>query len=242
MRLVFLLTAMGCLLAGQTRAGADEILTPAEAAKSVDNGRAVTVEFVVKSCHPVLPGTHFRLVSEPSFKDKGAFIITLKVKAATSEQADELSRQFLGKRIRVAGKVEKAMFHSIPETRPGIAIDDLAGVQVIQGRTESSAEPSAAADRGRMFAFWDSWLPERPRLLSWGVRRRRTSGGTAPERVAGGVVHRVCVRGRSRYRCCPPIVHQRSSSLTLGLLVGVPGPDPPPRCGCTVAKCPGWLV
>lgn len=33
------------------------------------------------------------------------------------------------------------------------------------------AEPDAAADRGRHFGFWDSLSLQRPRLLSWVVRR-----------------------------------------------------------------------
>jgi hypothetical protein len=119
-----------CLCLGVTRAGAEEVLTPTEAAKQEGKGKTVTVEFVVQSCHSVPPdGKHFRLFSEPSFKDRGAFIVHLTQKAVTKLAVQDLEKHFLGKKVRATGKVEKTVFSSFPETRPGIVVDDAALIE-----------------------------------------------------------------------------------------------------------------
>lgn len=131
MRLLLLIMA-GCVCTG-TIASADEVVTPAEAAKQEGKGKAVTVELVVKSCHPVLPdGKHFRLFSESSFQDKQAFVIHLTDKAVAKLEAKDLEKHFLGKKIRVTGEVEKTVFSSIPQTRPGIVVDDPLRIQIVE--------------------------------------------------------------------------------------------------------------
>jgi hypothetical protein len=121
-----------CLCLGVSGAGAEEVLTPAEAAKQEGKGKTVTVELVVKSCHPVLPdGKDFRLFSEPSFKDNGTFAVHLTQKTITNLAVKDLEKYFLGKKVRATGKVEKTVFSSIPQTRPGIVVDDAALIEVV---------------------------------------------------------------------------------------------------------------
>lgn len=122
----------------QPEGGAD-ILTPADAAKLEGKDKPVTVEFVVKSCHSVLPdGKHFRLLSESSLKEPQAFVIHLTDKAVLKLAADDLEKHFLGKKIRATGKVAKVVFSSTSETRPGITIDDAANIKFAD-------EPSSGA-------------------------------------------------------------------------------------------------
>lgn len=112
---------------------AAEVLTPAEAAKLEGKDTKVTVEFIVKSCHPVLPdGEHFRLCSESSAKNGKNFVLHLTDKAVTKLRIQDLEKHFLGKRVRVTGKVKKIIFSSFPETRPGISVDDPENIELVK--------------------------------------------------------------------------------------------------------------
>jgi len=104
---------------------AQEVLRPQQATKLADSDQKVTVRFVVQSSHPVLPdGKHFRLVSEPSFRDADAFLVHLTDKVVSQWEGEDLGRRFKGKKIRVTGTVKTMGFSSIAETRPGIRVDD----------------------------------------------------------------------------------------------------------------------
>lgn len=123
MRLLFL-TILASHFLTATGASAGEVLTPAEAAKFEGTDKEVTVEFVVKSCHPVIPdGKHFRLFSEVSARDKGAFVVHLSDKAVTKLAGKDLEKLYLGKKIRVTGKVGLAVFSAVAENRPSIFVD-----------------------------------------------------------------------------------------------------------------------
>lgn len=110
-----------------------KVLTPAEAASHEGDGMKVTVEFEVRSCHPVLPdGKHFRLCSEESFKDKKAFVVHLMPKALADLATDDLEEHYLGRKIQVSGEVEKTVFSSIAETRPGISVDEPSRIRIVK--------------------------------------------------------------------------------------------------------------
>ena len=130
---MLLLLILASLFLANMRASAGEVLTPAEAAKLEGTGKEVTVEFVVKSCHPVLPdGKHFRLFSEHSFRDKGAFVVHLTDKAVTKLAGKDLDKLFMGKKIRVTGEVGPTVFSSIAENRPGIFVDVPPSIQEVK--------------------------------------------------------------------------------------------------------------
>ena len=100
-------------------------ISPADAAKEEGNARIITVEFLVKSCHPVVPdGKCFRLFSKPSFTDKDVFAVHLTEKAVKKLGNKDLKELYLGKKIRVTGKVQGVVFSSAARTCPGIFVDD----------------------------------------------------------------------------------------------------------------------
>jgi hypothetical protein len=104
---------------------AGDVLTAQQAAGLGPSPQVVTVRMVVESCHPVLPdGKHFRLVSESSFRDEGAFVVHLSEEVVNQFGGRDLNRWFRGKTIRVTGKVEPIVFNSFAETRPGIRVVD----------------------------------------------------------------------------------------------------------------------
>lgn len=133
MRLLLFFLAVTCLISTSLPASPHEVLTPDNAAKLEGKGKTITVEFVVKSGHPVLPrGKQFRLVSEESFRDCKAFILHLAEPALMKIAAKDLERHFVGKKIRATGKVEKITFSSFEETRPGISIGDASQIMIVE--------------------------------------------------------------------------------------------------------------
>lgn len=108
------------------------VLTTEEAAKEAGTGKRITVELTVKSALPLPPdGKHVRLLSELDFKNERVFVVHLSADAVGDSSQQELESMFVGKRIRVSGKVEKMPF-STPHTRPGIRIEVLENIRVIQ--------------------------------------------------------------------------------------------------------------
>jgi hypothetical protein len=121
------------MLSGAPVSRAQKVLPPAEAAQAEGTGKSVTVEFVVKSSHALVPdGQSYRLFSEPPFKDQKAFVVHFAAKKARDRLGvKDLAKHFAGKRIRVTGKVKKVILSSIPQTRPGIWVDDPRMITII---------------------------------------------------------------------------------------------------------------
>jgi hypothetical protein len=133
MRLFPLSLTIVFLSFGETWGRAGEVLTPAEAAKQEGKDKKITVGFVVQSCHPVLPdGKHFRLFSTKSFKAKETFVVDLSGEALKKLGTKDLEKYFMGKKVRVTGKVGKTVFSSTSATRPGISVDDPKKIEVVK--------------------------------------------------------------------------------------------------------------
>lgn len=86
----------------------DGVLSPAEAAKKP--GETVKVQFVVQSA---AGKANLYLNSQKDFKAKDNFAVVLPVKAQTGAWAKATPDTFLGKTVRVTGKVEVNKFGSV---------------------------------------------------------------------------------------------------------------------------------
>lgn len=103
-------------------------LTTEEAAKEAGSGKRITVEFTVKSALPLPPDSkQVRLLSELDYKSERTFVVHLSADAVGDSSQQDLESKFVGKRIRVSGKVETMQFGT-PHARPGIRIEVLDNV------------------------------------------------------------------------------------------------------------------
>jgi hypothetical protein len=101
MKNVVLIMALICLLSKDGKGAEQELMSLAEAAKQEGKDVLVTVEFVVKSWHAVLPdGRHVRLLAESSFRHKDAFVVHLTEDAVAKIGAEDVEGHFLGKTNR----------------------------------------------------------------------------------------------------------------------------------------------
>ena len=102
--------------------------------KAAKMAEGVTVEFVVKSAQSYVPkGDFVRLYSEESFMDEGGVVVQFPIKGAAERLGvKNLVEHFVGKHIRVTGKVRRVIFSSTPETRPGIYLPDAGQVKIIK--------------------------------------------------------------------------------------------------------------
>ena len=126
---------------------AEEVLMPQQATALTASQQPVTVRMTVESCHAVLPdGKHFRLVSEASFHNAGAFVVHLSEEVVQQFGGHDLNRWFKGKSIRVTGVVEPIVFSSIPETRPGIRVVDVKMLEIEISEAVSEGWPEQFAN------------------------------------------------------------------------------------------------
>ncbi|NUM34502.1 MAG: hypothetical protein HUU50_08160 [Candidatus Brocadiae bacterium] len=103
--------------------------------------KLVSVEFVVQSSHPLIPGEHYRLFSTPSFMDKNAFAVQFPLKKAfkmlkikpesTQDIFFAIKTHYHGKRIRAKGRIESIMFSSIPAECLAIVVADPSEIVVL---------------------------------------------------------------------------------------------------------------
>jgi DNA/RNA endonuclease YhcR with UshA esterase domain len=108
-------------------ADSDKPLSPAEAAKRVD--QKCTVEMVVKSTGKARAGTPVFFNSEDDFRDKKNFTVLLDKEAVEKfkkAKVEDPAAHFKGKTVRVTGTVK------LYRERPEIVVNDPGQIKVVE--------------------------------------------------------------------------------------------------------------